>query len=79
MDWLKSLGVVLELGAAGFIVARAWWSGRVFKQGRARFKTIDGIDDAIDAIVDNAAGQFRDQGIAFAVLVVGLVLQNWSS
>jgi hypothetical protein len=51
-------------------------SARVFGKGRQHFRTYDGMADFLNAIIETATGQFRDQGIAFAVLVVGIVLQN---
>ena len=69
---IEIAAAVLQLGAAGFMVYRAWQTARGLSGMRV---TIDSIGPDIERLGNEMAGQFRDQLIAFAVLAVGTALQ----
>lgn len=70
---LNSLGIVLQVLAAAYIVLQAWRTTRALA-GSERI-TIDSMERVIAQLGREMKGQFVHQLIGFVVLAFGAVLQ----
>lgn len=72
---LNKIGIVLQVGAAAYIVFQAWRTARALSDMQV---TIDSMELIIQRLGREMAGQFKHQLIGFAVLALGAILQLFS-
>jgi hypothetical protein len=70
---LNKIGILLQTGAAAYIVYQDWRTARVLA-GYEKV-TIDSLEIIIQKLGREMAGQFKHQFIGFAVLAIGAALQ----
>jgi uncharacterized membrane protein YidH (DUF202 family) len=69
---LQWAGIALQVLGAGYMVAQAWRTAKALTGMKV---TIDSVGADIERLGSEMAGQFKHQMLAFAVVVVGMVLQ----
>ena len=72
------LGIVLQLGGAGYLV----WQARITAKKLTNFRahlTYDKFNDAVGTLADELGGQFTQQLWGFAFIAAGSVLQLYGA
>jgi len=72
------VGIVLQLGGAGYLV----WQARATSMKLANFRahlTYDKFNDAVGTLADELGGQFRQQVWGFVIIAAGSVLQFYGA
>lgn len=70
--WLNQIGILVEIAGAGYLV----WCALRSRRAVMEMKTdMDSIEHSVQALLNEVRGNFRNQRVGFALLVIGLLMQ----
>ncbi|GAB1597186.1 hypothetical protein [Lysobacter claricitrinus] len=73
------IGIVLQAAGGGYLVWQSWNTSRALKRHVSGPVTFDNLGTAIDTFAQELGGQFRQQLVGFAFLLVGSGFQLYAA